>query len=500
MLKSDRHLNIGETKLIEYNRRNFLQLAGFSAASLAVPSYGCIDESSYSKKINFVFILADDLGWSDLGCYGADLHETPNLDRLAQQGMRFTDAYAASPVCSPTRASILTGKYPARLNMTTWRENAAKPPAIYKHIPPIAEQNLPLEETTIAEALKNMGYQTAHIGKWHLGGAEHYPEAQGFDINIGGTIWGAPATYFYPYRGERAQGKEIRYVPHLEFGHAGEYLTDRLTDEALRALEFMKDGPFYLNLAYHSVHTPIEGKPDYAARFAKKLKPEFHHQNPDYAAMVQSLDENVGRILAKIDELGLSDNTVVFFFSDNGGYINENRGKAVTSNAPLRSGKGSLYEGGVREPLFIRWPGVAAAGSVCHEPVCSIDFFSTILEMNGVSASGVDGVSLVPLLKDPKTSLNRERLYWHYPHYYPTTTPAGSIREGDWKLIEYFEDERLELYNLREDLSEKNNLSQTQPQKAAELLEQLQAWRKEVNARMSAPNPNYKPGGPAMGF
>ena len=477
------------------NRRDFLKFACGAAIAGFVPSVTLCNDK-LSRRPNIVFILVDDLGWADVGCYGSDLHGTPNIDRLAQEGMRFTDAYAAAPVCSPTRASIMTGKYPARLHMTIWYESSANPPLNRRLIPPVTQGNMPHEQVTIAEVLKKAGYFTAHVGKWHLGNASHYPETQGFDVNIGGTFWGAPTTFFYPYGGPSRWGGEYRYVPHLEFGKEGEYLTDRLTDEALRIMERTKDKPFFLNLWYHTVHTPIEGKPNLVEYYKRKVKPGMHHQNYEYAAMVHSLDENVGRILAKIKELGIKDNTIVIFFSDNGGYINKFKTKAVTDNYPLRSGKGSLYEGGTREPLIVRWPGVTKAGSVCRQPVISMDFYPTILEMTGLDGDSehnadMDGLSIAALLKNPNARLKRKELYWHYPHYYPTTSPVSSIRQGDWKLIEYFEDERVELYNLKKDIGEVNNLAEKMPKRAEELRKCLDLWRKNVNAQMPVPNPKY---------
>ena len=446
------------------------------------------------SKPNLLLIVADDLGWSDLGCYGADLHETPNLDRFAEQGVRFTQAYSASPVCTPTRASILTGKHPARLRMTIWHEAAANPPQDKPLIPPVAVGNLPLEETTLAEALREAGYRTAHFGKWHLGAATHYPENQGFDLNVGGTLWGAPPTFFYPYRGLFGSIKEPRYVPRLEGGKPGEYLTDRLTDEALKFIEKENDAPFFVNLCYHSVHTPIEAKEETVEYFRKKLKPEFHHRNPIYAAMVASLDENVGRLLDRLDQKGLAEDTVTVFISDNGGYINDYREQGpVTSNYPLRSGKGSLYEGGVRVPMAVRWPGVAAPGAERSELVVSTDLHSTLLNAAGVKAVegeqfSPDGMDLKPLLGNPADAIWRNDLYFHYPHYYPTTTPVSSIRSGDWKLLEYFETGAIELYNLEEDLGESKDLSGDYPEKAAELEEHLNEWRGSVNAQLPAPS------------
>ncbi len=476
------------------NRRHFLKFACSAATAATLPHLAFCDEEP-SRRPNIVFILVDDLGWSDVGCYGSDLHETPNIDKLASRGMRFTDAYAAAPVCSPTRASIMTGKYPARLHMTIWYESSANPPQNRRLIPPVTQGNMPHEQVTIAEVLKKAGYFTAHVGKWHLGNASHYPETQGFDVNIGGTFWGAPTTFFYPYGGTSRWGGEFRYVPHLEFGNEGEYLTDRLTDEALRIIDKSKDKPFFLNLCYHTVHTPIEGKPELVEHYKKKVKPDMHHQNYEYATMVHSLDENVGRILTRISELGIADNTVVIFFSDNGGYINRYETKAVTDNHPLRSGKGSLYEGGTRVPLIIRWPGVTKAGSLCSHPVISTDFYPTILDMTGLDGdpkhnADMDGLSLVPLLKKPTAGLKRKALYWHYPHYYPTTSPVSSIRQDDWKLIEYFEDNHVELYNLKKDIGEKNNLAEKMPKKTEELRKLLHSWRKAVDAQMPVKNPN----------
>lgn len=443
--------------------------------------------------LNFVFILADDLGWTDLGCYGSDLHETPNLDSLAKQSVRFTNACTAAPVCTPTRASIQTGKHPAKLHMTIWREAARRPPENRKVIPPIVEENLPHTEITFAEVLKARGYHTAHIGKWHLGDAEHYPETQGFDINVGGSVWGAPRTFFWPYRGQRNPSDEYRYVPGLAGGKPGEYLTDRLTDEAMKAIDRGGGRPFFLNLWYHTVHTPIEGKPELVAKYKQKIRSGMKHKNPGYAAMVQSLDENVGRVLRKLDEMKVADRTVVVFTSDNGGYINEYAGLPCTDNSPLRSGKGSLYEGGVRVPLMIRGP-MVKGGRTLDEPACSIDFYPTMLEMAGLPGdqrhnANVDGLNLMPLLTGAANRLPREELYFHYPHYYPTTTPVSAIRTREWKLLEYLEDGKQELYNLAQDPGESHDLAAEQPRRTAELKARLDSWRKSVNAQMPAPNP-----------
>ncbi len=458
---------------------------------LALPAAGAA--SAGERPLNVVMLLVDDMGWTGARCYGSDLHETPNIDRLAAESVRFTNAYAAAPVCTPTRASIMTGKSPARLHMTIWHESAINQVKNRKLLPPDTLGSLPQSEVTIAEVLRPAGYVTAHIGKWHLGDPAHYPQNQGFDFNIGGTFWGCPATFFYPYRGLFGSRKELRYVPDLPWGKPGEYLTDRLTDEALAVIDKAGDKPFFLNMCYYTVHTPIEGKPELHAYYEKKIREGMDHDNAHYAAMHHSLDESVGRILARLDERGLADRTLVIFTSDNGGYINKHRGRRVTANTPLRSGKGSLYEGGIRVPLIVRWPGVTAPGTVCGEPIVSTDFHPTILEATGRSTDAeLEGKSLVPLLENPKATLARDALYFHYPHYYPTTTPVSAVRAGDWKLLEYHEDEHLELYNLEEDLSETKNLANERSDKANELRRKLHAWRKRVDAQMPKPNPDFR--------
>ena len=439
-----------------------------------------------------VFVLADDLGWSDVGCYGADLHETPNLDALAKDSVRFTRAYTASPVCSPTRASIMTGKHPARLHITIWLEGAKRRDNKRKLLPAAAEWNLPHSEVTLGERFKSAGYRTAAIGKWHLGEATHYAETQGFDINIGGTLWGAPQTFWAPYSGDKRFGGEPRYVPHLEDPKPNEYLTDRLTDEALRFLDSSKakGKPFFLYMAYHNPHTPIEGKPDLVAQYERKLRPGMKHQNTHYAAMIHTLDENVGRLIARLKQNGQYENTVFVFTSDNGGFVGKFDGKQVTNNEPLRSGKGSLYEGGNRIPLLIRVPG--GKSGVCHEPVYSCDLHPTLVELAGHKPpTHEDSMSLAPLVASPGGTLSRDTLYFHYPHYYETTTPVTSMLARDWKLLEYHEDGRLELYNLAVDPTESRNLASSEPARAKEMLGQLRAWRERVGAQMPEPNPAY---------
>jgi len=465
-------------------------LAAVLAGCALLPGYG---QEPPAARPNIVLVLADDLGWADLGCYGADLHETPHLDRLAQQAVRFTEAYASAPVCTPTRAALMTGRHPARLHMTIWSEGSRNPPRNRKLLPAESLHDLAHTETTIARHLQQAGYLTALVGKWHLGDAAHYPETHGFDVNIGGTLWGAPQTFFWPYRGAGRFGAEFRYVPHLEFGSPGEYLTDRLTAEAIRVIEQAGKRPFFLYLAHHAVHTPIEAKIADVAYFRAKLRAELHHQNAVYAAMVKTLDDSVGCVLACLTERGLERNTVVIFASDNGGFIGRDRAQnlAVTSNHPLRSGKGSLYEGGIRVPLIVRSPGVTPPGAACREPVVLTDLFPTLLSIAGCPkpSGALDGVDITPLLKRPEAKLGREDLFFHYPHYYETTTPVSAVRSGPWKLLEYHEDQRLELYNLANDLGEQQNLIEREPQRAAALRDKLHAWRTSVGALMPTPNP-----------
>ena len=464
-------------------------------AAAAIGSVSCGLGAEKRGPPNIVFVLADDLGWSDLACYGSSVHETPQLDRFARQSVRFTDAYAASPVCSPTRASLMTGKCPARLHMTIWRESALEPPRSFPLLPPVTVADLPHSETSIAKHLQAAGYLTALVGKWHLGDAAHYPETHGFDVNIGGTLWGAPNTFFFPYSGS-ATYDEFRYVPHLEFGRPGEYLTDRLTDEALKIIDRAGERPFFLYLAHHAVHTPIEAKAADVDHFVEEFSEKSVHRNAAYAAMVRSLDENFGRVMKHLQERGLLDHTIVIFNSDNGGYIGNYQKQQVTDNAPLRSGKGSLYEGGIRVPLMVSWPGVTPQGAVCHEPVLSTDLFYTLADMAGLAkaaAPTADGQSLRPLLEKPQTQLVRDAVFFHYPHYYHTTSPVSAVRIGDWKLLEYYEDHRQELYNLRTDLGERTNVIAQHGDKAKQLDDRLHAWLHDVGAQLPSANVAFKP-------
>ena len=436
---------------------------------------------------NIVLILADDLGWADLACYGSNLHETPNLDRLAGQGVRFTDAYSASPVCTPTRVSILTGKHPARLQMTIWRE-AAHDRGNEALLEPVCVDSLPADETTVAELLQEAGYYNVHLGKWHVGRAEGYPQVHGFHRNIGGTLWGAPQSFWHPFHGD-GYFKDWRYVPDLEPSSEGDYLTDLLTNRAMDCMDELSDAqqPFFLNLWYHTVHTPIEGKPGLVAHYQQKINSHHLQKNAHYAAMVHSLDENVGRLLAKIDDLGIGPNTWVFFASDNGGFVNRcklHKDLQVANNRPLRSGKGSCYEGGIRIPLIVRGPGVFPGG-VCRTPVYSCDLFPTLLDAAGVTArphGPIDGLALSRLLEAPRSVLGRDAIYFHYPHYYQTTTPVSAIRKGNWKLLDYYEGSRLELYDLSTDLGEATNQARPKARIAERLKSELNEWRLRVGA------------------
>ncbi len=458
------------------SRRNFLAtLAGGVVASAA----------SEAGRPNIVLLLLDDLGWKDFGCYGNTFHETPYIDQLARDGVKFINAYAACPVCSPTRASILTGKYPARLHLTDWIPGRRQWPTA-RLLTPRFEQQLPLRETTVAEALKLLGYRTASIGKWHLGGEGFHPENQGFDVNVAGDHRGSPRSYFGPFD-----------MPNLKGTTKDDYLTETLTEAAEKFIEESAGrSPFFLYLPEFTVHIPLEARRAVVEKYLRRLSGR-NFPNPVYAGMVESFDLAVGRLRSKLDQLGLARNTIILLTSDNGGLRFEGGSQApVTDNSPLRAGKGHLYEGGIREPLLVHWPGVTRAGAVCDFPVSSIDFLPTILEMAGVGTprpGNVDGVSLTTLLRG-KSAPGRTELYWHYPHYSNQGgVPAGAIRDRDWKLIEFYEDGSLELYNLRDDVGERRNLAAREPKRAAAMHEKLKWWRSNVDAAMPSPNPNYDP-------
>jgi arylsulfatase A-like enzyme len=446
--------------------------------------------ASAPPKPNFVLVLVDDLGWADVGCFGSRYYETPNIDRLATQGMRFTDAYAAAAVCSPTRASILTGKHPARLHLTDFIPGEGDGAGNKLRVPQW-QMSLPLEETTIAEALKPAGYVSASIGKWHLGGPASFPEHQGFDVDVAASPWGQPASYFWPYEGPTRTVTGLRAG-----GHPGEYLTDRLTTEAEAFIANNRDRPFFLYLAHYAVHVPLQAKAGLVEKYRGKA-PHDGQANPTYGAMIESVDDSVGRILAQLDGLGIADRTVVIFMSDNGGLSVD----GTTSNAPWRGGKGFPYEGGLRIPLIVKWPGRTAAGSTCHTPVSSMDILPTLLAIAGVAPPpGVDGESLVPLLTQ-RGSFAERPLYWHYPHYWhgQAVRPFGAVRAGAWKAIEFYEDMRIELYNLDDDPGETHDLARDNPSRATELRDALHGWRASVGAQMPQPEPGA-PAGPTGSY
>ncbi len=460
-----------------------------------------------AERPNFLFILVDDLGYMDVGTYNPEcFYDTPNIDRLAAEGMNFTDGYVASPVCSPTRYSIMTGKYPTRVDATNFfagnRAGRFRPAPL--------NARMPLEEVTLAQALREHGYATFFAGKWHLGPtAEYWPENRGFDVNKGGFSaggpWG-PGRYFTPYGN-----------PRLEDGPEGEHLPDRLATETVRFIEASRERPFLAYLSFYSVHTPLVGRPDLVEKYREKAerlglleKEQFADEeqvwpvdqprrvrivqsHAVYAAMVEAMDEAVGKVLQALEDLELEENTVVFFTSDNGG-LSTSEG-SPTSNLPLRGGKGWLYEGGIREPYLVKWPGVTRAGSTSGVPVTSVDYYPTILEMAGLPArpeQHKDGVSLVPILKGTG-DLDRDAIFWHYPHYSNQGGfPGGAIRMGNYKLIERYEDGRVHLYNLADDPGERDDLAEQLPGKVRSMRERLHAWYAKVGAKFLQP----KPGGP----
>jgi arylsulfatase A-like enzyme len=490
------------------NRRTFLQktlaaAAAVVAAPRALRAAETADAAAPAPgdaplgRPNIVLVLVDDMGATDAACCGSKFYDTPNIDRLAAQGMRFTQGYAACAVCSPTRAAVMTGRYPARLGVTDWIRarfqggeipKDAKPPDGWvggKDKPLLCPENalwMNLDEVTIAEALKPAGYVSCHIGKWHLGPDEWYPTKQGFDFNLGGCDYGQPPSYFDPYQRQGQDG-----IPTLPPRKEGEYLTDREADEAVRFIRDHKDKPFYLNMAHYAVHTPIQGKPDLVEKY--KAKPPTEQKNAAYAAMVQSVDEALGKILAALDDCGIAGRTLVVFTSDNGGLL------PVTDNSPLRSGKGHPYEGGLRVPLIVRWPGVVAAGQACDAPVCSIDLLPTFCEAAEAPRPKervIDGESIMPLIKRAG-NLKRDSLYWHFPHYRGEVVPYSIVRQGNLKLIRHWEGPRWELFDLVADPGEQNDLAAARPDDVKRLDARLTDWLSWVGAKLPKPNPDYDP-------
>jgi arylsulfatase A-like enzyme len=462
------------------------------------------------SRPNVIVFLVDDLGQRDLGCYGSSFYETANIDRLAKEGGRFTNAYAACPVCSPSRASLLTGLWPQRTGITdyigapmtpqSWKRNTKLLPAPYK-------DRLAHEHVTLAEVLKAGGYATFFAGKWHLGPDGWWPENQGFDHNKGGTDRGGPyggGRYFSPYQN-----------PKLTDGPKGEHLPARLAEETAKFIEAHQDRPFFAYFSFYDVHTPLMAREDLREKYAAKLarlnlkeswgkeherEARLTQSHVVYAAMVEAMDEAVGTVLKKLDELKLRDNTLVIFTSDNGG-LSTSEG-SPTSNAPLRGGKGWLYEGGIREPFILRWPSRCKADTIIHTPVSSPDVMATVLDAVAMPTDHkLDGCSLLAELQGER--LPERALFWHYPHYgNQGGAPGAAIRRGEWKLIEWAEDQRVELFKLDVDVGELHDLSAKHPEKVQSLLTELHDWQKSVAAVMPTSNPKYdptKPSGRAAG-
>ncbi len=516
-----------------------------NALLLSLAAFSPTADSASPHPPNIVLFVVDDLGWRDLSCYGSSFYDTPNVDHLAASGMKFTQAYAACHVCSPSRASLLTGKYPARLQLTDWLTGRKDFP-FQRLLNAEIQQHLPLQETTLAEALKEHGYRTAHIGKWHLGEEPYGPLSQGFDIQVPRWNKGWPKLgYHAPFELDGLADQP------------GDYLTDRLTDVAEDFIETSDGKPFFLYLSHFAVHDPIQGPDNLVSKYERKrsqqpqtdgpnfilesnpdaeqplttaelealakqppwagfrvlpdrtVKIKQRQNNTQFAAMIESMDESLGRIVDKLNTLGLSENTIIVFVSDNGGMSAANFGNPArvigkrqldaafsTSNLPLRGGKGWLYEGGIRVPLIIYQPEMQQTYHTCDVPVISNDLYPTLLELAGLPLlpqQHLDGISLAPLLHG-EAELHRDAIYWHFPHYsnHGMQSPGGAIRAGDYKLLEYFENDTVQLFNLREDLAEQHDLSLQQPAKVAELRSMLHAWRKQVAAQMMPENPDYR--------
>jgi len=443
-------------------------------------------EEQNNKKPNIVLLLVDDLGWKDVGYMGSNFYETPNIDALAKEGMQFTNAYAACAVCSPTRASIQTGRYPARIGVTDWIRARFQVKDGDISAPPAYQENegrllrtpsnpfwMEQDEVTIAELLKKEGYFTCHIGKWHLGPDDYYPEKQGYDVNIAGCDMGQPVNYFDPYNNKKVNG-----FPTLKPRKDGEYLEDRLADELVNVIQKNRDKPFFINMNYYAVHTPIMAKPELVDKYEAKTKVD-DQDNATYAAMVESVDQSVGKLIEVLKKEKLLDNTIILFFSDNGGLL------GPTSNKPLRSGKGYPYEGGIREPMFVYWNGKIQPGSSTDLPISSVDFLPTICSLTETALPDkiIDGRDLSPLFNN--NELPEIPLYWHFPHYRgKDLVPYSIIRDGDWKLIKRYEGKEFELFNLKNDLGETNEISAEFPDKVTELNIKLEQWLKDTSAKL----------------
>ncbi len=477
----------------------------------------CSAYAQRQDKPNVILFLVDDLGYTDLGVTGSTFYETPRLDALARNGVFFDNAYAANPVCSPTRASILTGKYPSRIRLTNHSGSmGAKGPA-YRLDPPVVKGNMPSEDLTLAEAFKKHGYATAHVGKWHLQahhqkGTENYPENHGFDLNVAGHKMGQPGSFLFPYQSKQHPSTN---VPGLEDGKPGDYLTDALTDHAIRFIEDKQDSPFFLNFWFYTVHTPLGAKPELLKKYQGKAKKmgldkkkvsgvsvhnsfaDSRQDNPTYAAMVESLDENVGRVLDTLQRLNLRDNTILLFFSDNGGLSTGSSPSSVTSILPNKAGKAWVYEGGIRVPLIIDAPMLKQKGTTLTEPVVSTDFYPTLLDLAGLPLEPkqhLDGISLKPLLDRSKNKLKREALFFHYPHYHHINSmgPSGAVRMGDYKLVIRYEDSSTELYNLAKDRGELTNLASQSSGLVNRMKKKFDQWISQTGSLMPTANLKYK--------
>jgi len=500
-----------------HNKHDKLNKLGLLIAGMAATTTAATTTATASSRPNIILIVADDLGQRDLGCYNPDtFYETPNLDRFAKQSVMFTNAYAANPVCSPTRFSLQTGRYPTRVGATYWFGGGPKDEEAFEFAPATTAQFMPLDEETLGQGLKKAGYQTAFVGKWHLGDdPKYWPENRGYDVNVGGWSMGRPTSYFAPYKN-----------PRLPDGPDGEYLPERLTKESIELLDKMaadKSKPFFLCHCFYLVHTPLQGLEALIQKYkdkAKKLgiddkrgdfgweeqnwpvagkrKIRVRQSNPVYAAMMEAMDTAFGRLMAEMDRLGIADNTLILFMGDNGGLAT---GGAATSNLPLRAGKGWLYEGGIREPFFIRWPAAIKGAAANDTPVMSIDALPTFFAAAGAAppAKKIDGLNLLPML-EKGAPLERDALFWHSPHYGNLGAfPGAAIRMGDWKLIERFENGRVQLFNLKTDIGERHDLAASEPTRVAEMKARLHAWYKDVNAqflqkRGNGPDP-WRPGG-----
>ena len=478
-------------------------------ATVIILVYACglaTNAESPANRPNLIIFLVDDMGWMDSTVYGSQYYDTPNMERLARRSMVFTDAYAANPLCSPTRASIMTGKYPARVGITSAVGHRPPQPRDAPRYPesgspgqkvllPESRRFLPPEEYTIAEALRDAGYRTAHLGKWHLGlEPQHWPEEQGFEVSFHGAPDPGPRSYFSPYQFRAGTVTD---------GPPGEYIADRLTDEALSYIEANSERPFFLNLWHYSVHGPWGHKEELTQTYLDREDPRGRQNNPIMASMLKSMDESLGRVLDKLDQLKLTERTIIIFFSDNGGNVHSEIGPDLlppTNNFPLRKGKAWLYEGGVRVPMMVHWPGVVESTSRCAEVVVSIDLYPTIMEMLGVPpnpAHTVDGLSLVPVLKGTG-KLNREAVFNFFPHGGPSRPAGATVRKGQWKLIRWFDTSLMfpdehELYNLADDIGETNNLAGQMPEMVGELNGLIDGFFQDTGALAPIPNPNFNP-------